>query len=296
MPSALESGTRQAHNARVARVRFLAGLGLAVLIWSAGPVGAQLPFTSQKTSGQTVTPAFEGWYRNPDGTFTLSFGYYNRNSTEVIEIPVGPANFVSPGDRNQGQPTEFQPDRQWGVFGVRVPADFGTKEVVWTLTFRGVTYAIPGFLRPNWQIDALEGEAGSGNTPPGLRFSVDGPEARGPLGLTSPPIAGVVGTAVALNVWEKDDGKGAMSIASTGRGAASVVTLAWFRHQGPAAVPFQPATVRVASAGAQATTMATFSEAGDYLIRVRATDSSLTAAGHAQCCWTNGFFRVTVTK
>jgi hypothetical protein len=52
----------------------------------------------------------------------------------------------------------------------------------------------------------------------------------------------------------------------------------------------------VPSAGGQAAAMATFSEPGDYLVRVRATDSSITAAGHAQCCWTNAFFKVNVTK
>jgi hypothetical protein len=291
----LSKATSQAHNARVAHRRGLVALSvLSTLAFAAGTVGAQLPFTSQKTSGQTVTPAFEGWYRNPDGTFTLSFGYYNRNATEVVEIPVGAANFVSPGDRNQGQPIEFQPDRQWGVFGVRVPADFGDREITWTLSVRGTTYAIPGFLRSNWQIDALEGEAGSGNTPPGLRFSADGPEARGPLGITARAITAVVGTPISLTVWAKDDGKGATSI--SGRGATPAVTLAWFRHQGPAGVSFQPATARIASAGAQATSMATFSEAGEYLIRVRASDSSLTSAGHAQCCWTNGFFKVNVTR
>jgi hypothetical protein len=269
---------------------------LGVLGLSLWPVHAQLPFTSQKTAGQTVTPAFEGWYRNPDGTFTLSFGYYNRNAAEVVEVPIGPSNFVSPGDRNQGQPSEFQPDRQWGVFGIRVPANFGDKEVVWTLSVRGATYAIPGSLRPNWQIDALEGEAGSGNTPPGLRFSADGPEGRGPFGVTSDRMSAVAGTPFALAVWARDDGKSAMSIASAGRGAAVPVTLAWFEHQGPGRVTFQPASARVASSGGAATSMATFSEPGDYLVRVRATDSSITAAGHAQCCWTNAFFKVTVTK
>src|SRR5689334_7813135 len=130
------------------------------------PATAQLPFTSPKASGQSVSPAYEGWYKNPDGTFTMSFGYYNRNATEVVEIPIGKNNFISPGAQNQGQPSEFQPRRHWGVFGVVVPANFGTKEVVWTLTFRDVTYAIPGTLHKNWQIDALEGEASSGNTPP----------------------------------------------------------------------------------------------------------------------------------
>ena len=92
------------------------------------PVRAQLPFAAAKSSGQTVTPAFEGWYRNPDGTFSLSFGYFNRNAEEVVDIPIGPNNFIEPGDQNQGQPTEFQPRRHWGVFAVKVPADFGDEE------------------------------------------------------------------------------------------------------------------------------------------------------------------------
>jgi hypothetical protein len=157
------------------------------------PVRAQLPLATPKASGQTVTPAYEGWYRNADGTFSLSFGYLNRNAQEVIDIPIGPDNFISPGVQNQGQPTEFQPRRHWGVFAVRVPADFGKGEVVWTLRHRGETYAIPGTLHPNWQIDALEGEAGSGNTPPVVTFDETAPEARGPFGSTAGPLMAKVG-------------------------------------------------------------------------------------------------------
>src|SRR5687767_253302 len=87
---------------------------IAVLI--APSLGAQLPFTSQKSSGQSVTPAYEGWYRNADGSFTMSFGYYNRNATETVEIPLGAGNSITPGNPNQGQPTTFYPDRHWGVF------------------------------------------------------------------------------------------------------------------------------------------------------------------------------------
>jgi len=193
-----------------------AGGGLSAA--TPAPLGDQLPFTTQRSSGQTVTPAYEGWYRNADGSFTLSFGYYNRNASESVDIPAGPSNFITPGERNQGQPTAFYPDRHWGVFGVRVPADFGKKEVVWTLVFRGASYAIPGMLHPNWQIDALEGEAGSGNTPPILKFSETGPEARGPMGLTAGPVSARAGVPIPLTVWAKDDGKGATSV-SGARGA-----------------------------------------------------------------------------
>jgi hypothetical protein len=279
------------------RASLIALLGLTALAAAASPIRAQLPLAVAKSSGQTVTPAFEGWYRNPDGTFSISFGYYNRNAEEVVSVPIGGANRVEPGPPNQGQPTEFQPGRHWGVFAVRVPADFGSKEVTWTIAFRGATYAIPGHLRANWQIDALDGEAGSGNTPPVLTFQANGPEGRGPLGITGGPVSASVAAPVTLSVWARDDGKASTSVGSAGRGDVPV-TLTWFAHQSPAGggrVTFNPASARVNVTGGEATTQATFSAPGDYVVRVRANDASgLAGAGHAQCCWTNGFVNVVV--
>ena len=280
------------------RDRLIVWLGLAALAGAAAPTSrAQLPLAVIKTTGQPVTPAFEGWYPNADGTFSLSFGYLNRNSEEVVSVPIGAGNRVEPGTPNQGQPTEFSPGRHWGVFAVKVPADFGKKEVTWTVTVRGSTYAIPGFLRANWQIDALEGEAGSGNTPPALKFDASGPEGSGPLGVTAGPLAASVGTPLAITVWARDDGKSSGSVASSGRGAAPV-TLTWFTHQAPAGrgrAAFDPATARVPVPSGQATTQATFTDPGEYVLRVRANDASgVAGAGHAQCCWTNGFVKVVV--
>ena len=278
--------------------RLIVPLGLAALVAAAAsPIRAQLPLSVPKSNGQTVTPAFEGWYRNPDGTFSLSFGYHNRNSEEVVSVPIGAANRVDPGPPNQGQPTEFQPGRHWGVFAVKVPADFGTKEVTWTIAFRGATYVIPGYLRANWQIDALEGEAGSGNTPPALKFDANGPEGSGPLGITAGPMPAPAGTAVALSVWARDDGKPSGGVSSSGRGAVPV-TITWFPHQSPAgaaAVTFAPPSGRATVTGGQVTTQATFSSPGEYVVRARANDASgVAGAGHAQCCWTNGFVKVVV--
>ncbi len=148
----------------------------------------QLPLSPAPRAGAIVTPVFEGWYPNKDGSFSISFGYFNRNSEEAIDVPIGPDNSIGPGEPNQGQPSHFEPKRHWGVFAVKVPADFGKKEVVWTLRVHGVTNAIPGNLHPNWQIDALEGEAGSGNTPPVLKWSETGPEGAGPGGISGGPI------------------------------------------------------------------------------------------------------------
>ena len=112
-------------------------------------VGAQLSYSR----GQNVSPAFEGWEANPDGSFNLLFGYINRNWLEELDVPVGPDNNISPGVADQGQPTHFLPRRNRFVFKVRVPADFGDQEMVWTLATRGTTEYAYGSLRPDYIID-----------------------------------------------------------------------------------------------------------------------------------------------
>src|SRR5947199_7941654 len=128
-----------------------------------------LPLEPGARSGQSVTPAFEGWYPNPDGSFDLLLGYYNRNQTEVLDIPVGPNNRIEPGGPDQGQPTHFLARRQWGLFTIKVPQDFGDKKLTWTLLVNGKTTVIPLSLNPLWEVEPFK-EA-SGNTPPFIGFS-----------------------------------------------------------------------------------------------------------------------------
>ena len=125
-----------------------------LLVWAAhATVLAQIPLGITSARGLTATPVYEGWYENSDGTFTLSFGYFNRNREEVLEIPIGQDNFIEPAEFDGVQPTQLNPRRHWGVFGVKVPADFrGT--VVWTINIRGETNSIPGALKTDWKIDA----------------------------------------------------------------------------------------------------------------------------------------------
>jgi hypothetical protein len=88
----------------------------------------------QQPRGLGVSPVFEGRYQNPDGTYTLSFGFQNRNTEEALTIPVGTNNKVEPGPLDQGRPTYFEPRRSYGVFAVTVPANFSRDaRVTWTL-------------------------------------------------------------------------------------------------------------------------------------------------------------------
>ena len=94
-----------------------------------GPKAEDLPLAPSQNSGSSVTGAFEGWFPNPDGSFSLLVGYYNRNLKEAVDVPIGPDNDIEPGGPDQGQPTHFLPGRAWGMFTIKVPKDFGTNKV-----------------------------------------------------------------------------------------------------------------------------------------------------------------------
>jgi len=115
------------------------------------PAGAQTRFTY--SSGQSVSPAYEGWMPNADGSFTMYFGYMNANWLEEFDIPTGPANAIEPGGPDQGQPTHFYPRRNPFLFTVRVSKDLGSKELIWTLTSNGKTEHAYASLKTDYQID-----------------------------------------------------------------------------------------------------------------------------------------------
>jgi|SRR6478736_4331408 plastocyanin len=129
------------------------------------------------SSGQTVSPAFEGWEKNDDGSFNMIFGYMNRNWEEEPVVQIGPDNNVSPGPADQGQPTRFQPRRNRFVFKVKVPKDWGTKELVWTLTTKGKTEKAFATLREDSLVDNIvqaseNGALGAGVSSPAIRANI----------------------------------------------------------------------------------------------------------------------------
>ena len=242
--------------------------------------------------GQSVSASFEGWYPNPDGTRSLVFGYFNRNYEEDLDLPVGEDNMFEPGPADRGQPTHFFPRRQTGVFAVVVPADFGDQRLTWSLTAHGETIEIPGHLEPGWEITALH-EVTSGNTPPMLRFGgPDGGPGQGPLGVRS-DLTAAVSAPTPITVWASDDG--VRKARATARPARFGVV--WSKYRGAGTVTFDNAAPRIDESG-MAVTTATFSEPGEYVLRVLAWDDSgnqaAVMAGGFFCCWTNGYVTVQV--
>ena len=130
------------------------------------PASAQTRFTYSK--GQSVSPAYEGWMPNEDGSITMYFGYMNSNWLEEFDVPIGPNNTIEPGGPDQGQPTHFYPRRNPFLFTIRVPKDFGNKDVIWTLTTNGKTERAYASLKTDYQINkqviSLEVGGDGGNT------------------------------------------------------------------------------------------------------------------------------------
>jgi hypothetical protein len=160
------------------------------------------------TSGQNVSPAFEGWEQDADGSKYFLFGYMNRNWEEELNVPVGADNSFAPGSADQGQPTHFLPRRNRFVFRVPVPKNFTEKdELIWTLTTYGKTEKAYATLRTDYNVDntvkqSETGALGAGTSSPEVRANQP-PVAKvqGPKTLTAR-----VGQPITLTMLVTDDG------------------------------------------------------------------------------------------
>ena len=288
--------------ARTTASALTAAFALAVVVTGSTEVTAQV--TSSAVRGQNIAPVYEGWEKNPDGSFNLVFGYFNRNLGERIDIPVGPDNTIEPGGPDQGQPTHFYPRRSRFLFKIRVPADFGDKELVWTLTSNGQTEKAYASLLIDYFIDdtvvqnnkGAGGGAGgqyilTGNVPPNLRL--EGPTQR--------EVA--VGEPLELVAVVTDDGmprpRTLMQTGQVTPDSSSGLWQAWFVYRGPgeavAFEPLQPSVwedMRPASEGGNSNwslgwkvppappddrweSTATFNAPGTYVLRAWADDGGL---------------------
>ena len=306
------------------RSRYVATLGVLTsglfLAVSPAPLKAQhaisemdLKVRNVRASGQPVLPIFEGWYRNPGGTYDLCFGYLNLNQEEALEIPLGPDNFIEPERFDGGQPTHFLDDatRLTCIFTVNVPEDIGSERVWWNLRIDGQTYKVPGHVTSRaYMIENLSASfpplieeeqiatfgdlrmqservgATSPGVAPVVRFvEPAGPEGRGKSGMTAGPVTTRVGNplALAIRVTGPDGG-----------GLSNDGSVRWGKLQGPPGeVMFSAETSRYsAGSGITQSTEVTFSEPGDYVVFVQVLQGSF---GN-QCCWTNGYVRVRVTS
>lgn len=272
------------------------------------PLGGQ-----QKASGDIVAPIFNGWVDNGDGSVRLIFGFANRNREEIVDIPIGRNNFIEPSQFNGVQPTHFPIYKrrgfiginERGAFAVTVPAEMAGTEVIWTLKHAGHEYSVPGrATSPTYELSA--GGAAFGSLLPAIRFEMDGSESTNHEGITAERITTSVGTPVTLRAYVQDRSN-RDAYPDNNEFLHYQVGTEWIFHQGPAVPAFTQAKItgaeRVAQYGNTVTeedwilvkTEASFSEPGDYVIRLRA-DNFLAPDSRFDymCCWSNAYVPVTV--
>ena len=284
---------------------------LLALVAGGAMVSAQtlLPSTPPKGFGASVTPAFEGWFDNPDGTHTFLIGYFNRNTASEVDVPLGPNNQFTPGNPDMGQPTHFLTGRRYGMFVYTVPKEFAkTQKLTWSLTVNGVTSKVPFYMSPDYNISPMQaseqGPRGY-NLPPVLRFDPQGASFTGPLGTIAKAISrtATAGIPMPLDLAADDDAQYSSGANTPMNNAPSPVELVISKYRGPGAVTIaEPRAKMTALKGGKpdqpfsgkASTTVTFSQPGEYMLHVTANDYSGNGGGGAACCWTTAIVKVTV--
>lgn len=243
---------------------------MALTLAMAATVALQQTNSAQSLSyrkGQPVSPAFEGWESGPDGSPSFVFGYMNNNWEEEVNVPVGPDNSFNLVGADLGQPTRFLPRRNRFVFKVKVPKDWGNKELVWTLKSNGVTERAYATLRQDYFMDnvVIASETGA------LGAGASSPTVRG----NKPPVVQLegakartvkVGEPLPLSAVVTDDGVPKEMVIGGGGPQPTPAMLArrgylppsrltvgkwlglhasWFVYRGPGKVSFDPVQVKV---------------------------------------------------
>lgn len=290
--------------APLSAVAIVSGL-LGSVIVSAGQL--QLPSEPAKQFGSGITGAFEGWFENPDGSYTFLVGYLNRNRAQEVDVPIGPNNVIEPGGPDMGQPTHFLPGRQTGMFTVTVPKTFRPdQKLTWTITVNGQTNQIPLRLHRDYNVSPFS-DVAVGNRPPMLRFDEEGQTVQGPIAATSRPVivrTTSISIPLPLPVWGEDDAKYSSGSNAPLRKPPPPIELTWSLYRGPGKVTFEkakPDMEKLAGGGmnetfrGKAATTARFSVPGEYILHVLANDYSGDGGGGEVCCWTTAMVKVTVT-
>jgi hypothetical protein len=224
-------------------------------------------FRVHHLSGDGVQPAFEGWRLNEDGTVTMWFGYYNRNTEEKLNIPVGPNNKFDPEPIDRQQPAYFYPGFHQFVFRVDLPKGWPQdKKLIWTVTANGTTLTANGWMATGYEVD--KGVIQMNLSAGGNDLSNEAPTVDGPSEQTAE-----IGKPLALTVVSKDDG---LPKGRSGRTGGGGLRVRWEEYRGPGEVYFDlPNATGQVGKPFELTTRAEFSAPGTYWLRATAFDGQL---------------------
>jgi hypothetical protein len=232
-------------------------LVLSCAFFVLGSPGA--PLHAQRN--QPIYPAYDGFLKNADGSYTLAFAYFSHNA-DVVTIEPGSNNNFAPEPVDRQQPTVFKPGHWRFQCVMVVDPDFAGK-MRWTLTYAGTTTETSErMLQSNWNL--VEGAADLSkidyakvprgvclNRAPTVRV-LGKPARKGEVAMTAT-------TAEELHLFG--------SVADEGLPRGRKLTVQWKALKGPGTVTFSnPDAAR---------TKASFTAPGIYELELAATDSEL---------------------
>ena len=233
---------------------------LALVLVLAAPLVTDL----SAQQNQAIYPAYDGFLKNPDGSYTLAFAYFSKNANEVTIAP-GASNSFAPAPGDRLQPTTFKPGH-WRFQCVMVVGPEFDGKMRWTLTYAGITTGTSErMLQSNWNL--VEGASALSKidyarVPKGVCLN-RAPTVR-VLGVTVRPNAPPPTLTVALNEELNLFG----SVQDEGLPRDKGLVVEWKLLKGPGTVNFTiPGAAR---------TKATFSAPGVYELELSASDSEFT--------------------
>ncbi len=254
-----------------AAISMLAGLfflGAAILM----PSGSFGPDAAAQAT-QPIYLQYDGYVKNKDGTYTLSFGYFNLNHIAVSLQP-GEDNAFVPGPADRNQPVLFEKGRHRFACSIVVPADFDGK-LQWTVRIAGKTSTTTAkTLDPLYELELnSERRATSGldlaKAPRGVCVN------RAPAVQVINPLADInagadtlAATSFATRVDQELSLNG--NVEDDGLPRGGKLTVSWKKNSGPGTVAF--------SDQSQPVTRVRFSAAGVYELELSATDMEHTSS------------------
>jgi hypothetical protein len=232
---------------------------------AAAAVAGFLVVTLNAQRNQPIYPAYDGFLKNPDGSYTIAFAYFSHNG-EVVTVSPGPENSFAPEPGDRKQPITFRPGH-WRFQCVMVVGPEFDGKMVWNLTYAGTTTGTSQrMLQSNWNL--VEGAE--------ELKKIDYAKAPRGVCLNRAPIVRVLGAtgrgrgtlpALSASVGENLSLFG--SVSDEGLPREGKLTVGWKMLKGPGTVKFEnPQAAR---------THATFSAPGAYELELTANDSELSA-------------------
>jgi hypothetical protein len=211
-----------------------------------------------------VYPAYDGFLRNPDGSYTLAFAYFSHNA-EPVSIPPGVNNSFAPDPADRQQPVTFKPGH-WRFQCVMVVGPQFDGKMRWSLTYAGTTTGTSErMLQSNWNL--VEGAAELGR--------IDYAKVPRGVCLNRAPTVRLLGKTarrgeVTIEGTTSEELHLFGSVADEGLPRGRDLVVAWTTLKGPGTVTF--------SSPGEARTKATFAATGTYELELSATDSELRTA------------------